>query len=326
MIIVVMMKMKYLIFILFSAVIVSSPAYAITVSDTSSELPNVIFIKLGRSVVTNIDVPYSARLPIIQQFAEELAHVMKEKPHLKIIIGHGSGSFGRTAAKEQLYHEKKGFPSVIAAATVAKAALDLHTVIIAELVKAGVPAFSMPPSSTGIIDNESRRLISMDVLQIKRILQMGGVPVVFGDVIPCSDGRGAHIASTEEIFAFLGKHFDPSAIFLFGEVFLGEMEEIYQNFRSQSLQQGKNLSSIPEITPELWTVILSEVTNRQKTHETKEIIKKINLMIELVKKNPRTKVYVASGMRKGVLENLLIHNVQQPSGMLIQAGRKKSFH
>ena len=323
MIIVGMMKVRYLFFILFLAGIVYKPVFALTAPEISSELPNVIFIKLGRSVVTNIDVPYSARLPIIQQFAEELARVMKEKPHLKIIIGHGSGSYGRTAAKAQLYHEKKGFPSVIAAATVAKAALDLHTLIIAELVKAGVPAFSMPPSATGIIDNESRRLISMDVLQIKRILQMGGVPIVFGDVIPCSDGRGAHIASTEEIFAFLGKHFDPSAIFLFGEVFLGEMEEIYQNFRPQ---QGKNFSSIPEITPELWTVILSEVTNRQKTHETKEIIKKINLMMELVKKNPRIKIYVTSGMRKGVLENLLIHNVQQPSGMLIQAARKKRSH
>jgi len=319
-----MLKVRYLYFILL--LIVSKPACALTAPENSSELPNVIFIKLGRSVVTNIDIPYSARLPIIQQFAQELARVMKEKPEIKIIIGHGSGSFGRTAAKEQLYHEKKGFPSVHAAAAVAKAALDLHTVIIAELVRAGVPAFSMPPSATGIIDNESKRLLSMDVLQIKRILQMGGVPIVFGDVIPCSDGRGAHIVSTEEIFAFLGKHFDPSAIFLFGEVFLGEMEEIYQNFRLQPLQQGKNhqLSSIPEITPELWAVILSEVTNRQKTHETKEIIKKINIMMELVKKNPRIKIYVTSGMRKGVLENLLIHNVQQPSGMLIQAARKKS--
>jgi isopentenyl phosphate kinase len=325
---VVMMRVRYLFFILLAAVFVSNPACALTAPEVSSEFSNVIFIKLGRSVVTNIDIPYSARLPIIQQFAEELARVMKEKPQLKIIIGHGSGSFGRTAAKEQLYDEKKGFPSVNAAATVAKAALDLHTMIITELVKAGVPAFSMPPSATGIIDKESKRLLSMDVLQIKRILQMGGVPIVFGDVIPCSDGAGAHIASTEEIFAFLGKHFDPSAVFLFGEVFLGEMEEIYQKFRPQLPHQGKNIqpSAIPEITPELWSHILSDLTNRQRTSETKDIIKKINIMIELVKRNPRTKVYVTSGIRKGVLENLLIHNVPQPSGMLIQAARRKNFH
>lgn len=197
--------------------------------------------------------------------------------------------------------------------------------IISELVKAGVPAFSMPPSATGVMDSKSKRLVSMDVLQIRRILEMGGVPVVFGDVIPCSDGLGAHIASTEEIFSFLGKHFNPSSIFLLGEVFLGEMEGIYQTFNAHLPQPGQKTSSfIPEITPELWSRILSEITNSPKTHETKEMVKKVNIMIELVKKNPRMKVYVASGIAEGTLENLLVYNTKQPSGMLIQAGPQKS--
>jgi isopentenyl phosphate kinase len=314
-----MLKVKYLlIFLLFTF-----GAFASISPEVATEKPEVVFIKLGRSVVTNINVPYSPRLLVIRQFAEELARVMKAKPHMKIIIGHGSGSFGRTAAKEQQYSEKKGFPSVNSAAIVAKAALDLHAMIISELVKAGVPAFSMPPSATGVIDSKSKRLVSMDVLQIRRILEMGGVPVVFGDVIPCSDGGGAHIASTEEIFAFLGKHFNPSSIFLLGEVFLGEMEGIYQSFSAQLQSGQKALPFIPEITPELWSRILAEATSCPKNHETKEMVKKVNIMIEMVKKNPRVKVYVASGIAEGTLENLLVYNTKQPSGMLIQAGPRK---
>lgn len=316
-----MLKVKYLlIFLLFAF-----GASASTPAGASSEISDVVFIKLGRSIVTNINVPYSPRLAVIRQFAEELARVMKAKPQMKIIIGHGSGSFGRTAAKEQQYSEKKGFPSVQSAAIVAKAALDLHAMIISELVKAGVPAFSMPPSATGVMDSKSKRLVSMDVLQIRRILEMGGVPVVFGDVIPCADGGGAHIASTEEIFSFLGKHFNPSSIFLLGEVFLGEMEGIYQSFNAQVTQPGQKNAFIPEITPELWSRILAEATSSPKTHETKDIVKKVNIMIELVKKNPRVKVYVASGIAEGILENLLVYNTKQPSGMLIQAGPRKNL-
>lgn len=310
--------MKYLLFF----VLFAFGASASTPAGASTEIPEVVFIKLGRSIVTNINVPYSPRLAVIRQFAEELARVMKAKPQMKIIIGHGSGSFGRTAAKEQKYHEQKGFPTVNSAAIVAKAALDLHAMIISELVKAGVPAFSMPPSATGVMDSKSKRLVSMDVLQIRRILEMGGVPVVFGDVIPTDEG-GAYIASTEEIFSLLSKHFNPSSVFLLGEVFLGEMEGIYQSFNAQLPQPGQKNAFIPEITPELWSRILAEATSSPKNHETKEIVKKVNIMIELVKKNPRVKVYVASGIAEGTLENLLVFNTKQPSGMLIQAGPQK---
>lgn len=104
-----MLKVKHLLFFLLFAFMTPKDASASTPAGAPSEIPEVVFIKLGRSLVSNINVPYSPRLAVIRQFAEELARVMKAKPQIKIIIGHGSGSFGRTAAKEQLYNEKKDF-------------------------------------------------------------------------------------------------------------------------------------------------------------------------------------------------------------------------
>ncbi len=283
--------------------------------------PEVIFIKLGGSIVTNKMDPYSVRLPAIAQFAKELAEVMKARPHMKFIIGHGSGSFGHTAAIEQRFDKKTGFPTIQAAAIVSKAALDLHAMIIAELVKANIPAFSMPPSATGMMDYNSKRLVSMDILQIQRILEIGGVPVVFGDVVPFSNGDGTYIAYTEEIFAFLTKHFHPSSIFLLGEVLKDKMEGMYNSYSSQF--GNKNSQGISEITPETWGQILSTVTGAKRNDETGILLTKVKIMMDLVKRNPEIKVYVASGLVENVLKDLLVNNIQQPTCMLIHATDKK---
>lgn len=286
-----------------------------------SALHDVVFIKLGGSIVTHTDEPYSARTSTISQFAEELSRVMKARPDIKIIIGHGSGSFGHTAAKEQNFDKRKGFPSVQSAAIVAKAALDLHAIIISELIHAGIPAFSMPPSATGMMDYNSKRLVSMDVLQIQRILEMGGVPVVFGDVIPFSNGEGTSIATTEEIFAFLAKHFNPSTIFLLGEILAGEIDEIrHQYLIHRATRSG---SQIPTITPETWTQVLASRAGTSSNPVTQDMVKRVDLMMDVVKRNPRIKVYMSSGITKDVLKDLLVDHIQQPTCTLIQASEKR---
>jgi isopentenyl phosphate kinase len=52
------------------------------------------FIKWGGSVITDKAGREAADLPLIQRLAAELAAARAARPDRRIILGHGSGSFG----------------------------------------------------------------------------------------------------------------------------------------------------------------------------------------------------------------------------------------
>ena len=60
----------------------------------------IIFLKLGGSLITDKDKPYTPRLDKLADLALEIKTVLDSTPELVLILGHGSGSFGHTAAKK----------------------------------------------------------------------------------------------------------------------------------------------------------------------------------------------------------------------------------
>src|SRR5690242_18399189 len=56
-------------------------------------------IKLGGSLITDKHVEKSFRRDVVKRLADEIAAARAENPNLKLLIGHGSGSFGHFAAK-----------------------------------------------------------------------------------------------------------------------------------------------------------------------------------------------------------------------------------
>ena len=58
------------------------------------------FIKLGGSLITDKTRPYTPRLDVLQLLAYEILDAQRATPGLPIVLGHGSGSFGHTAAKK----------------------------------------------------------------------------------------------------------------------------------------------------------------------------------------------------------------------------------
>ncbi len=251
----------------------------------------IIFIKLGGSLITHKMMPYTERPEMLEKLAKELAKLIKAKPDLKMIIGHGSGSFGHRAAIENNYDRELGFSTPKEGATVAKTARELHAIVITALLKAGVPAFSIPPSATGRLERKSQRLIEMDIKQIQKVLDIGGVPVVYGDVIPFTDGKGTGIVSTEKVFSFLADYFRPSKI-----VLLGEVKGVYH---------PATFSPMTELTPKMWTKIVSSIERESGYAVTGGMREKVDQMIEIVKHNPRVEVYIASGFTEAVFEELL---------------------
>ena len=70
-------------------------------------MKELVFLKLGGSLITDKTQPYTARLDIIEDVALQISTALQNHPNLRLVIGHGSGSFGHVAASE--YQTRDGF-------------------------------------------------------------------------------------------------------------------------------------------------------------------------------------------------------------------------
>lgn len=174
----------------------------------------LVLLKLGGSLITDKDIPYTPRLDKLAELAQEIKSALEANPSLKIILGHGSGSFGHVAAKQhgtrngvQTREQWAGF------AEVRFQAAELNRFMMEALFNASVPAISFPPSSSMVSDN--RKVIHHNILAIRKSLDVHLLPVVYGDVA-FDESLGGTILSTEDVFKFLVEQFSPSRILLAG--------------------------------------------------------------------------------------------------------------
>jgi len=191
---------------------------------------NLIFLKLGGSLITQKDQPETPRHETIARLAREVRRALEQQP-LRILIGHGSGSFGHAAAARMGAHQGK--PTLEAwreYAEVWRAAHRLHILVLEALWQEGLPAISYPPSASALI--EDGRLISMAHAPIQRSLEAGLLPLTMGDVVFDRE-QGAAIVSTEQVFAYLAERLRPRRVLLAGSApgVLrpgGQRDEIYK--------------------------------------------------------------------------------------------------
>lgn len=174
----------------------------------------MIFLKLGGSLITDKAGEENAREDVIRRLAQEIAQAYQAAPSLKLLVGHGSGSFGHRAA--QLYgthlgaeddHEWHGFSEVAAAAN------RLHRVVLDLFRHEGLPALSFPPSS--MLLTRAGQIESYALEPIRTSLEHGLLPVVYGDVA-FDHSQGASIVSTEQVLAHLALELNPQRVLLAG--------------------------------------------------------------------------------------------------------------
>lgn len=187
----------------------------------------IVLLKLGGSLITVKNAPYTPRLDKLKELAQEIKTVLDSSPHMLLILGHGSGSFGHVAAKK--YGTRDGLLAqggVLAAedggkskeywkgfAEVRFQAAELNRYVMESLLIAGLPAISFPPSSS-MVSND-RKVIHHNILAIRKALDVHLLPVVYGDVA-FDEKLGGTILSTEDVFTFLVEQFSPSRILLAG--------------------------------------------------------------------------------------------------------------
>src|SRR5678810_1222462 len=71
-------------------------------------MKELVFLKLGGSLITDKTQPYTPLLDVMNDLALQIATALQTHPNLRLVLGHGAGSFGHVPASE--YHTRDGLP------------------------------------------------------------------------------------------------------------------------------------------------------------------------------------------------------------------------
>ena len=184
----------------------------------------MIIVKLGGSVFSDKRGPWkNFREDVVRSIAAEIA---KFYPDKSFIVVHGGGSFGHKPAKEygirdglvglsgsDLFERKRGF------SLTHNAMLEASVRIVNAFMEQGLPAVSVSSSSVFLMD--SNRVVYGDVEPIRKMIETGFIPVLFGDVA-VDLKKGVDILSGDQIVTYLTKLFKPKKV-----IFLMSADGIY---------------------------------------------------------------------------------------------------
>ena len=111
---------------------------------------DLVFVKLGGSIITDKAQVETARPEVIARLAAEMSSALSLQPDLQVVLGHGSGSFGHVVARR--YGTRQGVYSADewrGFAEVAAVAARLNRIVTDAFLMAGVPVWSLQPGSLG---------------------------------------------------------------------------------------------------------------------------------------------------------------------------------
>jgi isopentenyl phosphate kinase len=250
----------------------------------SQRMSELVFLKLGGSMITYKDKPSSVRAEMLEQAAGELAAARAASPDLRLLLGHGSGSFGHYPAKQHGtrngVHTDADWGGFV---EVWKQAATLNRLVMDALAKAGVRAMAFPPSASATANDG--RIASWSLQPISAALSAGIVPVVFGDVA-FDTVRNGTILSTEDLFVHLANALKPARILL-----AGDEQGVLGNYESDPVL-------IPHITPSSFAALADAVSGAVAPDVTGGMAGKVQAMLALVSELD-CEVRIFSGLEAG---------------------------
>ena len=262
-------------------------------------MKELVFLKLGGSLITDKTQPYTPRLDIIEDAALQISTALRQHPELRLVLGHGSGSFGHVAASE--YQTRDGFvprasPLIHRGrdkteenywkgfAEVWYQASSLNRLVMKALNKTNVPSIALPPSAN-VITSDGRVSI-WETTAIRMALAAGLVPVIYGDVT-FDEVRGGTILSTEDLFGFLARALNPERILL-----AGLEAAVWEDFPARTRK-------VETITPRTYNEVSARVGKSDGADVTGGMEAKVTQMLDLVQQNPELKIQIFSGAEPG---------------------------
>lgn len=179
----------------------------------------MIILKLGGSVITKKGAEEPA---IDQDNLDRISQEIASSSFDKLIIVHGAGSFGHPFAKkyeigskikdeEDFAFKKLGF--CLTQSWVRK----LNTIVCDSLRENGILAVSIQPSS--FIITKNKRIYSCNLDLINKYLELGFVPVIYGDVVvDLNESIKICVLSGDQIINYLGENLKPTRVVLGSDV------------------------------------------------------------------------------------------------------------
>lgn len=253
-------------------------------------MSGLVYVKFGGSLITDKRQVETPRPEVLRRLAHEVAAARAADPALRLVVGHGSGSFGHVVGKR--YGTRAGVHTPeqwYGFAATADAAARLNRLVAAALLEADVPSWSIQPSvALRCVDG---RVVDGPYTAVSAALERGLVPLVYGDVA-LDDVRGGTIASTEEIFDWLADRLPPRRLVLAGEV-----DGIY----TADPQLDPAARRIPHVTPGMLLEISGGLGASHGVDVTGGMAAKVRQALALVERHAGLEVYLCSGLVPGAV-------------------------
>jgi isopentenyl phosphate kinase len=267
-------------------------------------MKELVFLKLGGSLITDKTKPYTPLLDVMDDLAQQITTTLQTQPNLRLVLGHGAGSFGHVAASE--YRTRDGYPEASPLthrerdvteenywkgfAEVWYQASSLNRYVMESLHKAGLKAIALPPSSS-VISSDGQVAV-WETTPVRMALAAGIVPVIFGDVV-FDEIRGGTILSTENLFTYLVKALHPDRVLL-----AGLEDGVWEDFPARTRK-------IDRITPQSFEDIKHGVGQSAAADVTGGMEAKVREMLDLVQENQGLKIQIFSGTNPGNITRAL---------------------
>jgi len=141
-----------------------------------------VLLKLGGSAITTKEKHFTPDVEAIMRLVEEIKHADVSP----LILVHGGGSFGHPVAKQYLINEGYTDSSqIIGFSKTHQAMTVLNNLVVDSLINQGIPAIAVPASSC--IITKSGRIESFEKGPLIKMLELGFLPVLYGDAVLDSD-------------------------------------------------------------------------------------------------------------------------------------------
>ncbi len=252
---------------------------------------SLVFLKLGGSLITVKDRPHTPRMDVLERLAHEIAEACEQDPELRILVGHGSGSFGHVPASKyqtrQGVHttaEWRGFVEVWHAATA------LNQLVMSALTGANLPVIAFPPSASVTVSDG--KVETWNLAPIENALANGLLPLIHGDVV-FDERRGGTILSTEDLFTHLALQLHPSRLLL-----AGIEPGVWRDY-------PHNTSLVTEITPASFHQLEAGISGSASIDVTGGMLDKVRQIVALVGQESGLEASIFSGEIPGNVQRAL---------------------
>lgn len=257
-------------------------------------------------MITDKTRPETVRLDVLEQIAREIQRARIEAPDLRLLLGHGSGSFGHAAAhRHGTRTGVAGAAGWLGFAEVADAAARLNRLVVRALLDAGVPVWAIQPSAGAWSTDGEIACWRPEIPEMA--LNRGVAPLIYGDVM-VDTVRGGTIFSTEELFSWLATRLRPVRIILAGTV---------DGVFSADPLAHPGATPWAEITPDDLPALRRSLGASHGIDVTGGMLSKVSAMCDLVADLPDLQVRLISGLRPGAIRAALL-DLPEAGGTLIR--------